>query len=71
MDQQYPRLSVTIIQPESFVVTVWLHNSADAPRQLLLKNAAAGSIEEAHTLIRSLAEKHGVPPERVDVDARF
>jgi hypothetical protein len=71
MDQQYPRLSVTIIQPEAFVVTVWLHASADTPRQLLLKNAAAGSLEEAHTLIRSLAEKHGIPLERVDIDTRF
>jgi hypothetical protein len=69
MEPRFPRLSVRIIEPSAFSVTIWFRETADAKRVLILKDAAAGSIKEAHDLIKALASKYRVPAECVDINS--
>jgi hypothetical protein len=42
MDQRFPRLTAKILQPDAFVVTVWLRKEASSEAELAAASVADG-----------------------------
>ncbi len=64
----YPHIKAVLIEPGALVLSVSLFMEHGAPPIPLIVDRVVESVEEAHDLIRPLAEAHGVPAESVEID---
>jgi hypothetical protein len=60
---EFPRLQARIqrLAADSFWLQVWAREKAGAERRALVNGKRAGSREDAHEIIREIAQREGLP----------